>query len=94
MAYHSERVIHHPALTLKYLRPSRHPSLRVVVGVKVSPKATQRNLLKRRLREIWRVIPIPSDVAVTLYTTKATLGLSFAELKRAVVQLAHQLTKE
>jgi ribonuclease P protein component len=64
------------------------------VGVKVSPKATQRNLLKRRLREIWRVMSIPSDVAVTLYTTKTTLGLSFAELKRVVAQLTHQLTKE
>lgn len=94
VAYHPERVIHHPALTLKYLRPAKHPGLRVVVGGKVSRKATERNLLKRRLREIWRTLPIPPDVAATLYTKSATLNLSFAELTGAVTKLITSLKRE
>lgn len=89
-----ERVVHHPVLTLKYVRPSRHPGLRVVVGMKTSKRATTRNLLKRRLREIWRELPIPADVLATLYTKAEALKLSFAELRAVVVRLATSLIKE
>jgi len=92
--YSPERVVHHPALTLKYVRPSRRPGLRVVVGVRVSKKATERNLLKRRLREIWRQLPIPLDVAATFYTKQITLKLSFSELQTAVVKLTYPLTHQ
>ena len=93
--YHRfERVIYHPALTLKYVKPSLRPGLRTAVGTKVSPKATQRNLLKRRLREIWRSLPIPSGVAATIYVKPVALKMSFAELKTAVTKLVLPLTRE
>jgi len=94
MKDHPERAIYHPALTLKYVKPSRRPGLRVVVGTKISKKATERNRLKRRLREIWRNLAIPANVAATLYTKPITLTLSFAELKAAVTKLTTQITRE
>ena len=93
-AYRSERVIHHSALTLKYVESAQHPGLRIVVGTKVSKKATERNQLKRRLKEIWRQLPVAPDVAVTLYTKTTTLLLSFAELKTVVTRLASPLIKK
>lgn len=89
-----ERVIHHPALTLKYIRPHRRPGLRVVVGIKTAKQATKRNLLKRRLREIWRQLAIPKDVSAILYTKAAILKLSFAELRAIVAKLSISLTQE
>ena len=89
-----ERVIHHPALTLKYIKPARYAGLRVVVGTKVSKKATERNRLKRQLREIWRKLPVASDVAATLYTKSSTLSLSFAELTAVVTRLATPLVRK
>ncbi|MFA5967357.1 MAG: ribonuclease P protein component [Patescibacteria group bacterium] len=93
-AYRSERVIHHPALTLKYIEPARRSGLRIVVGTKVSKKATERNQLKRRLREIWRSLPIVPNVAATFYTKSTVLPLSFAELKAVVTRLAAPLIKK
>ena len=90
--HHPERVIHHPALTLKYVRPARRPGLRVVVGVKTASKATQRNLLKRRLREVWRAAAVPPDVMATIYTSKATLDLSFTDLKKIIINFVRQFT--
>lgn len=92
--YLPERVVHHPALTLKYVVPSRRPGLRVVVGVKVSKKATERNLLKRRLKEIWRKLSLPPDVAATFYTKADTLKLSFTELATIVTKLTSALTRK
>ena len=89
-----ERVIHHPVLTLRYFKnTSRRPvaPLRVVVSSKVAKKATVRNLIRRRIREIWRQLPVPPNLSVALYTKTAILDKSFAELKAIITHLSKQL---
>ena len=69
-----------PAFTLKY-PPTRDQAkrIRIVVSAKVAKKATQRNLIKRRLRNIWQSVgsgPLPY-----IYVKKAALTMPFAQLK-------------
>ncbi|MBN2585537.1 ribonuclease P protein component [Patescibacteria group bacterium] len=75
-----------PAFTLKYPPSSdRAKRIRVVVSAKVAKKAVMRNLIKRRLRDIWRLIgsgPLPH-----IYVKKAALTMSFAQLKAELDRL-------
>ena len=68
--------------------------LRIVVGTKLSKKATVRNQLKRRVREIWRQLAIPPNVRITLYAKQPALSIKFAELKLALVRLTASLKQD
>ncbi|MFH0912380.1 MAG: ribonuclease P protein component [Patescibacteria group bacterium] len=88
------RVIHHPAFTLRYsgARPPRPVKLRVVVSTKLSKKATERNRLRRRVREIWRVLPVTTlPPVVTIYMKSLSLNMSFAELRMAITRIIPRL---
>jgi len=82
--------------TLKHL-PNRftHSRFCVVVSSKVFPKAVDRNLLRRRLYEIFRLHPelpaLPSDIVV-IAKIPAT-HLNFTELKQNIVHTLQNLTK-
>lgn len=69
-----------PAFTLKY-PPAREQTgkLRVVVSGKLAKRATQRNLMKRRLRNIWQLVGTGRPPYV--YVKKAALAMSFQQLK-------------
>ncbi|MFA5270017.1 MAG: ribonuclease P protein component [Patescibacteria group bacterium] len=78
-----------PAFTLKY-PPARDAArrIRIVVSAKVAKKATQRNLIKRRLRHIWQSIgsgPLPH-----IYVKKAALTMTFAQLKSELARLINK----
>lgn len=69
------------------LAPSRFT---VVVSLKVSKKATKRNRLKRRLREIIRRELLPKVKGGhdgLMLTKKELLELSFDELKKLTIEL-------
>jgi ribonuclease P protein component len=62
----------------------------VLVSLKVHKKATKRNLLKRRLREILRreIVPrLHQSVDGIIMTRKGLLGLEFDELKALMIKL-------
>ena len=88
---HSDRAIYHPAFTLRYTPTAKPAPLRVAVGNRLSKKATVRNQFKRRVREIWRTLAIPSNIAATLYPKPPALTMTFAELKAALTKLTSPL---
>lgn len=66
------------------------PRFTIVVSLKVHKKATKRNLLKRRLREILRreIVPrLSQSVDGIIMTRKGLLEFDFNELKRLATGL-------
>ncbi len=59
----------------------------VIVGKKIIKKAVNRNLLKRRLREIFKDSPTKGIV----YTKKGIENLTYKELKEQAQQIIKQL---
>ena len=55
--------------------------IRVIVSTKVSKKATERNKIKRQLREIWHSLKINQFPSPHVYVKKAALSMSFSQLK-------------
>ncbi len=55
--------------------------IRVIVSTKVSKKATERNKIKRQLREIWHSLKINQLPLPHVYVKKAALSMSFNQLK-------------
>lgn len=92
-----ERVIYHQVLTLRYFKinTSTFPNkkLRVIISSKIAKKATDRNLVRRRIKEVWRQLPIPPDIAVTIYTKATILNQSFAEINNILTGIARQLNQ-
>lgn len=87
----SDRALYHPAFTLRYFPTNKPTKIRIAVGNKLSKKATERNQFKRRVREIWRVLAIPPQFAITLYPKPVALTLTFAELKIALNKITAPL---
>ncbi|OGG40221.1 hypothetical protein A3A21_02500 [Candidatus Jorgensenbacteria bacterium RIFCSPLOWO2_01_FULL_45_25b] len=61
------------------------PPLFIVVGKKIFPKATARNLIKRRLRAIMRPVLQERKEAFTIIVQKEAKEMSFQELKEATL---------
>ncbi len=79
---------------LKYLKNELgHRRFAVIVSTKISKKATERNLLKRRLRELLKVSSdkLPTSYDFVLYTKKGIQNLSFQELKKEFEKLLANL---
>lgn len=56
-----------------------------MVSGKVAKKAVVRNLIKRRLRNIWQLVG--SGPAPYIYVKKAALAMPFAQLKSELSRL-------
>ncbi len=87
------RFVATPLFLLKYKKASEPESrFGFVVSRKVSPKATVRNTVKRRLREIARReeirLPVPCDVVVI--ARRAAASASFGELRESFVAALNQ----
>ncbi|OGB74264.1 hypothetical protein A2V68_00670 [candidate division Kazan bacterium RBG_13_50_9] len=82
---------HTAAFTIKHTHPA-HPlgRPRVIVSTKVTKRATQRNLIKRRLRELWRELG-KDHQSPHIYVKKAALAMSFAELRAEMAQALKRL---
>lgn len=65
----------------------------VVAGLKISKKATKRNLVKRRLREILRLNlkKIKSGYDVMIITRPGILDLKYDELEREIFTVLRKL---
>jgi len=83
----SDRILYHPAFTLKYFSTNKTVKLKIAIGNKLSKKSTERNQFKRRVKEIWRTLNIPPQLAITLYPKSIALTLTFTELKTALNKL-------
>ena len=67
------------------------PHFFFIVSTKISKKATERNLIKRRLRAIVRELSIPSQIFAAFFCKKKILGKTYAELKKEVENVIKQL---
>lgn len=79
------------SVVIKYLKGEKRGVL--FVTSKRIKKATQRNLIKRRLREIYRCNKdwFPSGYHFLLYTKESALQKSFEELKLEIEGLTRSL---
>lgn len=65
---------------------SQKKQLIIVVGKNVSKKATQRNLLKRRMRAIMQPVLKESSKDYTIIIRPEALNLSYQELRKEVTK--------
>ncbi|OGL74538.1 ribonuclease P protein component [Candidatus Uhrbacteria bacterium RIFCSPHIGHO2_02_FULL_60_10] len=88
--FKAARAFRAPGLTIK-LAPNGLPVTRVgfVVGTKVSKSAVVRNLLKRRLREIMRLLmpKIRAGADVAIITSAESAKLDFSGLRERLTTL-------
>ena len=72
-----------PLVTVRrYPKGTRIRSVIVVVGKRVASLATERNLIKRRLRAIARELPVGRDYTLVAHPGAGDVG--YEELKRHV----------
>jgi ribonuclease P protein component len=83
-----------PQLTIKYTT-NKDNNLKIgfVVSNKVDKRATQRNLLKRRLREANRSLlkDLKTGYNLLIIAKKTALDLSFVELKKQLIFAYYQI---
>ncbi|MEK7479274.1 MAG: ribonuclease P protein component [Patescibacteria group bacterium] len=77
------------AVTVKTQKETGRP-LTVIVGLKVSPKATERNKIKRRVRAIMQIHKKENKEYVVIVHPEAK-SLSFQELKDQIARQLGQL---
>lgn len=82
---------------LKYIK-TNSPRARTgfVISAKVSKKAVERNLLKRRMREIIRRdadTAVGAGYDIVFVARKNALNLNFAELKKEILNLLSKINK-
>ncbi len=62
-----------------------------IVSTKISKKAVERNLVKRRLREIVRQMPKPPQVNGVFLCKKSILNKTYQELKKEVENVFNKI---
>lgn len=77
--------------TLKY-RKTTSQKASVVISKKVEKSAVKRNLLKRRLYNIFKDYIDKKELSFILYASKAVKELSFVELKAKCNELFKKIT--
>jgi ribonuclease P protein component len=82
----------HPLLILR-ATPNNlsHTRFGFVVGKRVSLKAVERNLIRRRLREVVRRVPIQGGWDQLLIARRSIVSAEFSALRDAVLQLEKRL---
>lgn len=63
---------------------SQDKELIIVAGTKVSKKATDRNLIKRRIRSIFRELTKKGNKEYTVIVRSNALNLDFKQLKQEI----------
>jgi len=82
----------HP-LVVARAAPNALPYARVgfAVGKRVSLKATTRNLIRRRLREIVRQLPLHQGWDLLLISRRPAVDAKFGDLRSAITHLVNRL---
>ncbi len=78
-----------PLFSLNWLiNKTRNTRVGVVVGKKISTKATERNSIKRKYREIIRKIylDIPTGFDVIIVIKEKSKIVDFAEIERTIIE--------
>ena len=71
---------------------SVEPKFTCVVSKKISPRATERNTLKRRCREIFRpLLSHKQSMIIIVYPKKSALKVPYAELSREAGRLLDKI---
>ena len=66
------------------LKNNKKPGFFVVVGSRVSKKAVERNLIKRRIRAILREISTAPPGRITIISKSESVKAKFTELKKEI----------
>ena len=73
-------------LFVKYKnRTDKDNDTKIIVSLKVSKKAVDRNKVKRRIREILRKVDIRRGIDLVVMTNKEILTKSFKEVEEALI---------
>ncbi|MCF7845847.1 MAG: ribonuclease P protein component [Candidatus Peribacteraceae bacterium] len=95
LVFRSGKTVAIPGLAFRFLKNSlAHPRIAVIVGKKLSPRAVDRNRIRRRLREIARnhLEQIPSDIDLLVIARDLKLReIDFAELTRKFLELLSKI---
>lgn len=84
----------HRLFTCWYVFEGEPAQAAVVVGKKVSPLATTRHNLKRRVREILRTTTAPTGLKAVFVMKSLALEVSALELREAINQIVTTLSHE
>jgi len=72
-------------------KPNRLNTVRIgiIVSKKISPKSTERNKLKRRIREVFKALlpKISKNTDIVLNAFPRSLELNFQEIKKNIIEL-------
>lgn len=71
----------------KFPKGFQKKPLLVVVGTSVSKKATERNLVKRRIRAIMRKILKESPKEFTVIAKKGAASISYGDLEEEILKI-------
>lgn len=83
--YQKGTVVSGPLLVLRHTpRPGEQGRWGFAVGKRISRKAVERNLVRRRLREGARVLPVAPGHDVVVTARARALGATFDELQTAL----------
>ena len=71
------------------------PRIACVVSKKVAARAIERNLIKRRCRDVARsfIADIEEPLALVFYAGRNARGASFSDTKQDISELFHKLAK-
>ena len=73
-------------LFVKYIkRTDQDNDTKIIVSLKVSKKAVDRNKIKRRIRETLRKVDIKKGIDLVVITNKEILEKSFLEVQDALI---------
>ncbi|MDP3985400.1 MAG: ribonuclease P protein component [bacterium] len=87
------RVVYGSFLALRFLENNvKTPRFGIVVSLKVSKRATKRNLLRRRIREALRTQFLPNikNYDIVIMTKAEALTKSYKEIKEELERLLHR----
>lgn len=88
------RVGRHPLMALRHLPIGGATEIAVVTGKRVSPKATVRNLLKRRTLAVARHALPPEGIRAVFLLTPEARKASYQDLLKAAQELIRRALPE
>jgi ribonuclease P protein component len=86
--YQKGTVVSGPLLVLRHLpNPDGATHWGFAVGKRISKKAVERNLIRRRLREAARLLPVAAGHDIVVTARARALSASYGELESGLVAL-------